>query len=69
MPKGNPSSQTKASAKYQEKIGMISKSYKLKRELVERFAESCEAAGVSQSAQLSEMMEDFIKIQKNKNQS
>lgn len=64
MPKGNPSSQTKASAKYQEKVGLISKTYKLKRETVERFAKSCEAAGVSQSAQLSKMMEDFIKMQK-----
>lgn len=64
MPKGKPNSQTKASAKYQEKVGLISKSYKLKRELVERFAESCRAVGVSQSAQLSKMMEDFI--EKNK---
>lgn len=64
MPKGNPSSQTRRSAKYQEKVGLISKSYKLKRELVERFAKSCEAAGVSQSAQLSKMMEEFIKNNK-----
>ncbi len=64
MPKGNPSAQTKRSAKYQEKVGLISKSYKLKKELVEQFAESCEAAGVSQAAQLSKMMENFIKKQK-----
>lgn len=64
MPKGNPSSQTKASAKYQEKVGLISKSYKLKKELVEQFAISCEAAGVSQSAQLSAMMEAFIEKSK-----
>lgn len=66
MPKGNPSLQTKRTAKYQEKVGLISKSYKLKKELVDQFAESCEAAGVSQSAQLSKMMEDFIKKQKEK---
>lgn len=42
----------------------MSKTYKLKKELVEQFAESCDAVGVSQSAQLSKMMEDFIKKQK-----
>lgn len=64
MPKGNPSPQTKRTAKYQEKAGWMSKTYKLKKELVEQFAESCDAVGVSQSAQLSKMMEDFIKKQK-----
>lgn len=64
MPKGNPSPQTKRTAKYQEKVGLISKSYKLKKELVEQFAECCEAAGVSQSAQLSKMMLDFVKSEK-----
>ena len=46
--------------KYQEKAGIISKSYKLKRTLVEEFAGACDKAGVSQAAQLSKMMEEFI---------
>lgn len=46
--------------KWNEKAGLISKSYKLKKELVEDFAEACEAAGVSQAGQLSKMMQEFI---------
>lgn len=46
--------------KWNAKAGLISKSYKLKRELVEQFAEACETAGVSQAAQLTRMMKNFI---------
>lgn len=46
--------------KWNEKAGLISKSYKLKKELVDDFAEACEAAGVSQAGQLSKMMHEFI---------
>lgn len=56
-------SQTLASAKYQKKVGIISKSYKLRKELTEQFAEACEKAGVSQAAQLTKMMQEFIKEQ------
>lgn len=47
--------------KWNEKAGLISKSYKLKRELVEQFADACNKAGVSQAAQLTKMMKEFIK--------
>lgn len=50
--------------KWNAKAGLISKSYKLKRELVETFADACEKAGVSQAGQLSMMMKEFI--EKNK---
>ena len=50
--------------KWNAKAGLISKSYKLKRELVEAFADACDKAGVSQAGQLSRMMSDFI--EKNK---
>jgi hypothetical protein len=50
--------------KWNAKAGLISKSYKLKRELVEAFADACEKAGVSQAGQLSMMMKEFI--EKNK---
>lgn len=61
MPVGSPSVQTRASKKYQDKVGLISKSYKLKKELVERFAEACNIKGIAQSAQITKMMEDFIR--------
>ena len=50
--------------KWNAKAGYISNSYKLKREVVEQFAEACEKAGVSQAAQLTKMMNEFIENQK-----
>lgn len=61
MPKGRPKPQTIATGKYQKKAGIIAKSYKLKSELTEEFAKACEKVGVSQAAQLTKMMEKFIK--------
>lgn len=60
MPVGSPKPQTIATKKYGEKAGWVSKSYKLKREVVEQFADACEAVGVSQAAQLTKMMKEFI---------
>lgn len=53
------SKQTIRNQKYQDKAGWISKSYKLKKDVVETFAEACEKAGVSQAGQLSRMMKEF----------
>lgn len=61
MPVGSPTSQTKATTKYSEKVGLISKSYKLKREVTENFAKACERAGISQARKLTEMMQEFCK--------
>lgn len=38
----------------------MSKTYKLKREVVETFAEACEKTGVSQAGKLTELMKGFI---------
>lgn len=64
MPIGNPSKQTIATRKYEKKAGWISKSYKLKKEVVEAFAEACEKEGVSQAGQLTKMMNEFIEKSK-----
>ena len=62
--KANP--QTKASAKWNKKAGYVAKSYKLKKDTVEAFAEACKTAGVSQAGQLTKMMNDFIqKVEEN----
>lgn len=58
MSKAKP--HTIATEKYQKKAGWMSKSYKLKREMVEAFAEACEKAGVSQAGKLTELMKGFI---------
>lgn len=63
MPVGDPKPQTVATRKYEQKAGWVSKSYKLKREVVEQFAEACEKAGVSQAAQLTKMMNEFAEQQ------
>jgi len=60
MPKGSPKAQTIATEKYAKKVGIIAKSYKLKKELVDEFAETCDKVGTSQAAQLSLMMKQFI---------
>ena len=48
MPIGSPKPQTIATKKYEQKAGFVSKSYKLRRELVDQFAVACEKAGTSQ---------------------
>lgn len=53
--------QTNATKKYQEKVGLVSKSYKIKKELADAFAKACEKKGISQAKQLSLMMDEFIK--------
>ncbi len=47
MPIGKPKPQTKASEKYQKKVGYMTKGFKIKRELAEKFEEECRKAGVS----------------------
>ena len=64
MPKGEPVKQTIATDKYQKKIGLIAKSYKIKKELADQFAEACAKAGVSQASQISALMRGFIEQQK-----
>ena len=60
MPKGKPNTQTKATDKYQKKAGIIAKTFKLKKEVIEAYKEACEKAGVSQAGQLTKMMNEFI---------
>ena len=49
-----------AHKKYQQKVGIIAKSYRLKRDLTDAFAAACEKRGVSQAGQLTKMMQEFI---------
>ncbi len=46
--------------RWNAKAGLISKSYKLKREVTEQFAKACEEEGVSQAGQITKMMKGFI---------
>ena len=60
MPRGNPKPQTVATEKYTKKVGLVAKTYKLKKTLADEFADACERAGTNQSAQMSKMMKEFI---------
>ena len=60
MPVGSPSKQTIATKKYTEKVGLISKSYKLRKELTEDFADACAKRKISAAAAITEFMEKFI---------
>ena len=62
---GDPKPQTIATKRYEKKAGWVSKSYKLKREVVDEYAQACEKAGVSAAGQLTKMMKEFIKEMNN----
>lgn len=52
--------QTKATNKYREKMGIISKSFKLHKTLLEDFKKACEKNGVPQVKLIREFMEDYV---------
>jgi hypothetical protein len=51
---------TRATARYHSKKGLVSKSYKLDKNIVDMFAEACENAEASQSEILTKYMKYFI---------
>ena len=46
--------------RWQKKAGYISKSYKLKKELVDNFRDTCKKADRKQAEVLTKFMEEFI---------
>lgn len=60
MPVGAPNKNTIRVERYQKKVGYMSKTYKLKRDVVERFAAACDRAGASQASTMTQLMEQFI---------
>lgn len=53
--------QSKATRKYEATHDWVSKTYKLKGNVVKRFAEKCNEQGVSQAGTLMKLMEEYIK--------
>lgn len=45
--------------KWDEKSGLITKSYRIYKQDSEQFKEDCEKVGISQAAQLRKMMKEF----------
>ena len=64
MPKGDPNKHTLRVDRYQKKVGYKVKSFKLKGDIAEKFAEACNRKGVSQAAAITEFMEEFIRMPK-----
>jgi uncharacterized tellurite resistance protein B-like protein len=52
---------TKATARYQAKKGLVSKSYKMDSETIELFAEACENEETSQAKELTKFMKRYIR--------
>lgn len=52
--------QTNATKKYQDKVGLIAKSFKIKKDLADEFKAACDKAGVGQGATISRLMREFI---------
>ena len=48
-------------AKYMKKAGWLSKSYTLKKDIVEAFKKACEKQGVSQASVLSAYMVEYAR--------
>lgn len=46
--------------RWDEKAGMISKTYKVNKQVAEEFQAACKRAGVAMGTQLTKMMEQFI---------
>lgn len=51
---------SKATRKYEAKIGIGSKTYRVNLELAKQFKEACERTGVSQTQALAEFMKSFV---------
>ena len=64
MPVGNPSKQSVATRKYEAKAGWISKTYKMKKDIVDAFKEACDKNGDSQAGKLMEFMREYIEASK-----
>ena len=55
------SAATLATERWQRKKGMVSKTYKLRREIVDAFTEACENAETSQARELEKFMKRYIR--------
>lgn len=51
---------TRPQDKWDEKAGVVSKTYKVNKKTAEEFKETCKKKGVSMGPQLTKMMQEFI---------
>lgn len=53
--------------RYNKKNNLAAKTYRLNKDIAERFKEACDIAGVSQASQLTKMMQEFVERVENGN--
>lgn len=53
-----------AQERYSKKNGLVSKSYKLSKEVVDEFKKACDTSGVSQAMALTELMTEYVRKSK-----
>ena len=46
--------------KWDEKAGLVPKTYKINKKVAEEFKEACEEAGVAMGTQLTKLMKQFV---------
>nr|DAZ77730.1 MAG TPA: antitoxin [Caudoviricetes sp.] len=52
--------------KWDEKAGLVPKTYKVNKEVAEEFRQACKEAGVAMGTQLTKLMKQFIEEVNNK---
>ena len=60
MAAGKPNKNTVRVERYQKTVGYKAKTFKLKGDVADRFAEACVANGESQAAAITRLMEEYI---------
>ncbi|MDO4648086.1 MAG: chemotaxis protein [Eubacteriales bacterium] len=60
MTKSKANAQTRATEKYRQKKGIVTKSFKLKKTLKDEFEKTCMRLDVSQTETLIKLMQQFI---------
>jgi len=59
--KKRPNAQSRATAKYEKKKGIVAKTFKLPESIVKDFVKACESKNEAQSKVLTKLMENYVK--------
>lgn len=62
---GNEERKQRPQDKWDEKAGLIPKTYKVNRKVAEEFQKACKEAGVAMGTQLTKMMKEFTEQMNN----
>ncbi len=60
MTESKANAQTRATEKYRQKMGIVTKSFKVKKVIKDEFERTCNRLGVSQTEMLTKLMQQFI---------